>query len=95
MKNRGGGRGKECEFIGVKQAFFGEHTNLWTSTVAGFTSLSDPITTDWVPYSHGGLVGETATKVVGGQPDVEVRSATTAPLGGRRTPIDGRHDTPL
>ena len=76
-------------------AFFGEHANLWTSAVTSFTSLSDPITTDWVPYGHGGLVGETAAKVVGGQPGAEVSSATTAPLGGRRRPRDGTHDTPL
>ena len=75
--------------------FFGEHTNLWTSTVASFTSLSDPITTNRVPYGHGGLVGKTATKVVGGQPGVEVRSATTAPLGGGGDPRDCGHDTPL
>ena len=76
-------------------AFFGEHANLWTSAVASFTSLSDPITTDWVPYGHGGLVGEATAKVVGGQPGVEVSSATSAPLGGRRESGDCSHDAPL
>ena len=53
----------------------------------------DPITTGGVPHGHGGLVGETATKVVGGQPSVEVSSTATAPLGGEREPTDdSRHD---
>ena len=66
--------------------------DLRTSTVADFISLPDPITTDWVSYSHGGLIGETAAKVEGRQSFLEIRSATVAPLGGRRTPGDGSHD---
>ena len=68
------------------------NTDLWTSTVAGFIFLLDPITTDGVPYCFGGLVGETATKVVGVQPSVEVSSTATAPLGGRRPPTECIHD---
>ena len=76
----------ETKFASVATA------NLWTSTVAGFISLLDPITTDRVPYSHGGLVGEAATKVVVIQSFLEIRSAAVTPLGGRRTPQGGGHD---
>ena len=76
----------------IQSSFLSEYTNLWTPTVTGFISLSDPITTDRVPYGHGGYVGEAATEVEGGQPSVEVSSATTAPLGGGRGPRDGGHD---
>ena len=66
--------------------------DLRSSAVTDFISLSDPITTDRVPYGHGGLVGETAAEIVGGQSFLEIRSATVTPLGGRRTPGDGGHD---
>ena len=85
-------RGRECKSCGSKVIFVSEHANPWTSAVASFISLSDPITTDRVPYSHGGLVGEAATEVVGGQPGVEVSSAATAPLGGGGDPGDCGHD---
>ena len=86
------GEGEEGRMSIIQSSFLSEHTNLWTPTVAGFISLSDPITTDRVPYGHGGYVGEAATEVEGGQPSVEVSSATTAPLGGGRGPRDGGHD---
>ena len=57
-------------------------------------SLPDPITTDGVPYGHGGLVGETATKVVGGKSFLEIISATVAPFDGGRRPGDCSHDAP-
>ena len=76
----------------IQTSFLSEYTDLWTPAVAGFISLSDPITTDRVPYSHGGYVGEAAAEVEGGQPGVKVSSATTAPLGGGRGPRDCGHD---
>ena len=85
-------RGKRGECQLCKSNFLGEHTNLWTPAVAGFISLSDPITTDWVPYSHGGLVGEAAAEVEDGQSFLEVRSAAVTPLGGSTAPRDGSHD---
>ena len=47
---------------GVDDKLYGE-TDLGTSTVANFISLSDPIATDWVSHGHGGLIGEAATKI--------------------------------
>ena len=41
---------------------YGE-TDLDTSTVANLISLPDPVATDWVSHSYGGLVGEAATKI--------------------------------
>ena len=57
-------------------------------------SLSDPITTDRVPYGHGGLIGEAAAKVVGDHSFLEVSSATVAPLNRGRIPGDSSHDAP-
>ena len=84
------GRGRECQLW--RAILVSEHANLWTSTVASFISLPDPITTDGVSYSHGGHVGEATTEVEGGQPGVEISSAATAPLSGGRDPGDCSHD---
>ena len=83
----------EAWVITVKLGAFGG-ADLWSSTVTDFMSLSDPITTDRVPYGHGGLVGEAAAKVVGDHSFLEVRSATVAPLNRGRIPRDCSHDAP-
>ena len=77
----------------VKLGAFGV-ADLWSSAVTDFMSLPDPITTDGVPYSHGGLVGKTATEVIGGKSFLEIISATVAPFDGGRRPGDCSHDAP-